>query len=75
MDACLVTVGTLTEVAFHRVCFYYAMLDACVAEKALYLMISNMILMEELLGVFCFEDLPSYYGIGGMRFPARARPR
>jgi hypothetical protein len=34
------------------------MLDACVAEKALYLMVSNMILMEELLGVFCFEDLP-----------------
>ncbi len=58
MDACLVTVGTLTEVAFHRVCFYYAMLDACVAEKALYLMVSNMILMEELLGVFCFEDFP-----------------
>jgi hypothetical protein len=58
VDACLVTVGTLTEIAFHRVCFYYTMLDACVAEKALYLMVSNMILMEELLGVFCFEDLP-----------------
>jgi len=34
------------------------MLNACVAEKALYLVVSYMILVEELLGVFCFEDLP-----------------
>jgi hypothetical protein len=34
------------------------MFDACMAEKTLYLVVSNMIPMEELLGVFCVEDFP-----------------
>ena len=51
-------ISTLPEVVFHGVRLYYAVLDACMAVKTLNLVVSNVIFVKELLGVFCFEDLP-----------------
>jgi hypothetical protein len=38
--------------------FYYSLLYGAMAEKTLYLMVSNMIFVKKLVGVLCFEDLP-----------------